>query len=114
MRSGCVHHVVFNDPATTEFYPLSLHGALPISARGYDHAWVLDADADGSLRTAARVHHPGTGRVLEVLTDQPGVQDRKSTRLNSSHANISYAVFCSKKKNYRSSFGRRAPNRPHL
>jgi aldose 1-epimerase len=43
-------------------------------ARGYDHAWVLDTDGDGGLRSASRVHHPGTGRVLEVLTDQPSVQ----------------------------------------
>jgi aldose 1-epimerase len=41
-------------------------------ARGYDHAWVLDPS--GGLRLAARVHDPGSGRVLEVLTDQPGVQ----------------------------------------
>ncbi len=42
-------------------------------ARGYDHAWVLDGPDDG-LRTAARVHHPASGRLLEVLTDQPSVQ----------------------------------------
>jgi aldose 1-epimerase len=40
-------------------------------ARGYDHAWVVDGDG---FRRAARVHDPGSGRVLEVLTDQPGVQ----------------------------------------
>jgi aldose 1-epimerase len=44
-------------------------------ARGYDHAWVLDdGPEDGGLRLAARVHHPGSGRVLEVWTDQPSVQ----------------------------------------
>jgi aldose 1-epimerase len=44
-------------------------------ARGYDHAWVLDDAAAGqSLRTAAELHHPPSGRVLEVLTDQPSVQ----------------------------------------
>jgi aldose 1-epimerase len=44
-------------------------------ARGYDHAWVVDAvEPDGGLRLAARVHEPRSGRVLEVLTDQPSVQ----------------------------------------
>jgi aldose 1-epimerase len=44
-------------------------------ARGYDHAWVLDpADTGEELRLAARVHAPGTGRVLEIRTDQPSVQ----------------------------------------
>src|ERR1039458_10514899 len=64
----------FNDPATTEIYPLSLHDALPISERGRDR-W----SGDGPLR---RHHRPRTKR------------DRKSTRLNSSHLGISYAVFC--------------------
>jgi aldose 1-epimerase len=44
-------------------------------ARGYDHAWVLDdGGASGGLRTAAELHDPRSGRVLEVLTDQPSVQ----------------------------------------
>jgi aldose 1-epimerase len=43
-------------------------------ARGYDHAWVLDDAGEDGLRTAAELHAPRTGRVLEVLTDQPGVQ----------------------------------------
>jgi aldose 1-epimerase len=43
-------------------------------ARGYDHAWVLDTDGDPGLRLAARVSAPESGRVLEVLTDQPSVQ----------------------------------------
>src|SRR5688572_31882325 len=79
----------FNDTATTEIYTLSLHDALPICRQ--------------------RVHrmHPRTsvGReyqdnVLERLLDRRLVTtDRKSTRLNSSHSQISYAVFCLKKKN---------------
>src|SRR5476649_1330515 len=70
----------FNDTATTEIYTLSLHDALPISC----------ADA-GYL---------GVERRGEITTKAPGVewQDRKSTRLNSSHTVISYAVFCLKKK----------------
>src|SRR5258707_8534543 len=70
----------FNDTATTEIYTLSLHDALPI----YNGADV------GRVRHAAR----SQGNFL--IAWPPG--DRKSTRLNSSHANISYAVFCLKKK----------------
>lgn len=43
-------------------------------AGGYDHYWILDHAVDGTLRTAARLHHPASGRVLEVLSDQPGLQ----------------------------------------
>src|ERR1035438_10853598 len=64
----------FNDTATTEIYTLSLHDALPISARP----------------------QPRWGR-RERQGGKPPV-DRKSTRLNSSHLGISYAVFCLKKK----------------
>src|SRR5437763_16901077 len=73
----------FNDPATTEIYTLSLHYALPIS--------VLP-QPDGGCRSQARL--------LRVSRDGPRVRsrDRKSTRLNSSHRCISYAVFCLKKK----------------
>src|SRR2546428_3305160 len=75
----------FNDTATTEIYTLSLHDALPISRprRG----GILDP-----------VPRPGLPRA----GDGPG-EDRKSTRLNSSHDQISYAVFCLKKKNNRGS-----------
>src|SRR5471032_1351235 len=69
----------FNDPATTEIYTLSLHDALPISAAA---AGWTGAAAAGRTGTAPA----GTRR------------DRKSTRLNSSHITISYAVFCLKKK----------------
>src|SRR3712207_7783638 len=78
----------FNDTATTEIYTLSLHDALPIFSM------------DSSLRripyksflgVAVRGSRSSTGRR----------SDRKSTRLNSSHANISYAVFCLKKKKKR-------------
>src|SRR3712207_7127195 len=76
----------FNDTATTEIYTLSLHDALPICIR------------------QARVALGGVGtkpwRVPRVEAALAGAGlDRKSTRLNSSHANISYAVFCLKKKN---------------
>src|SRR5471030_3484265 len=75
---GSVVSVVFfffNDTATTEIYTLSLHDALPIFDR----------------RRQRPEPGPGRGR-------PPGGRDRKSTRLNSSHLGISYAVFCLKKK----------------
>src|SRR2546430_13483771 len=72
----------FNDTATTEIYTLSLHDALPISwqAQQWRHLDVSPA------RQSARQNGPA------------GPRDRKSTRLNSSHSQISYAVFCLKKK----------------
>src|SRR6266496_4491563 len=75
----------FNDTATTEIYTLSLHDALPISD-------VVDLIA--RMRRAGVVS-------LGLVTQPPAPVrggDRKSTRLNSSHVEISYAVFCLKKK----------------
>src|SRR3712207_7590255 len=97
----------FNDTATTEIYTLSLHDALPICAgRGPDrreaHAGLL-VDQPRRLRAGgpAGGQRPGD-RGLALLPAGVHVhdprEDRKSTRLNSSHANISYAVFCLKKK----------------
>src|SRR3712207_8423709 len=97
----------FNDTATTEIYTLSLHDALPISR---------------ASRTAARQARRRRGQqrrrpagaaeaAARDLADDPGrpadapAEDRKSTRLNSSHANISYAVFCLTKKNPPSRLG---------
>src|SRR5262245_66428054 len=73
--------VFFNDTATTEIYTLSLHDALPI--------WV---PAPPGETNRSRRAHGCRGRA------RPGSIDRKSTRLNSSHLGISYAVFCLKKK----------------
>src|SRR6266496_1765682 len=70
----------FNDPATTAIYTLSLHDALPLHV----HARALQVRLE--LLVRKRRHRP-----------RPD-QDRKSTRLNSSHVEISYAVFCLKKK----------------
>src|SRR2546429_5727228 len=70
----------FNDTATTEIYTLSLHDALPIC-----HDLVTQADAEDGLAGLHQFLGGGNG-------------DRKSTRLNSSHGYISYAVFCLKKK----------------
>src|SRR2546421_12461220 len=77
----------FNDTATTEIYTLSLHDALPI----YPHE-----DQDRHLARSRRPEaQDGGGRPLRP---RPREGDRKSTRLNSSHDQISYAVFCLKKK----------------
>src|SRR5260221_9133851 len=72
------HFFFFNDTATTEIYTLSLHDALPIYA----------------VRAAEVQLQPVGAGVLHHGQDA----DRKSTRLNSSHTVISYAVFCLKKK----------------
>src|SRR5258707_7497759 len=77
----------FNDTATTEIYTLSLHDALPI---------FLDKVKAGELSFAIQETTP-----LPVSEEYIEATDRKSTRLNSSHANISYAVFCLKKKKKR-------------
>src|SRR5690554_7665663 len=76
----------FNDTATTEIYTLSLHDALPIS-RLYRFRPVL-------LQKTAVIISGDKADLLALRL--PG--DRKSTRLNSSHVRISYAVFCLKKK----------------
>src|SRR3712207_8787126 len=92
VRFICV--VFFNDTATTEIYTLSLHDALPISDGAVLGAPLLQ------LADPGEVHQHGRPEVAEVDADHD-VGDRKSTRLNSSHANISYAVFCLKKKTNR-------------
>src|SRR3712207_7739092 len=91
-------YVFFNDTATTEIYTLSLHDALPIYA--LEH---LKIEYDHTVRDPH-------GNIVQYLYGEDGIDpaksdhgeavniDRKSTRLNSSHANISYAVFCLKKK----------------
>src|SRR3712207_7790991 len=97
-ESECIRVVLFffNDTATTEICTLSLHDALPIS---------LNPGAANSARSS-----PSSSGTIITLSDstltsvsctsggQRVISDRKSTRLNSSHANISYAVFCLKKK----------------
>src|SRR5579859_8296572 len=79
--AGKCFYFFLNDTPTTEIYTLSLHDALPIS---FDARLVvldeLNREVDRLLRHVHRLHR------------------RKSTRLNSSHSQISYAVFCLKKK----------------
>src|SRR3712207_7246394 len=79
----------FNDTATTEIYTLSLHDALPICPR-------QGAQGERAGPDRRSDHRAVRGRALTRRTHRR--RDRKSTRLNSSHANISYAVFCLKKK----------------
>src|SRR5256885_12929426 len=100
----------FNDTATTEIYPLSLHDALPISS---DAAYRLGG-AEGDIfglwgeplaETRQQIESvnsyadaAGRPRPRIWVSFRPIIADRKSTRLNSSHLVISYAVLCLKKK----------------
>src|SRR2546430_7503786 len=82
----------FNDTATTEIYTLSLHDALPICATAISSA---------RPKSAANIDQAAEGRragIILLLPSPLALPDRKSTRLNSSHSQISYAVFCLKKK----------------
>src|SRR2546430_10650570 len=85
----------FNDPATTEIYPLSPHDALPICATRR-----INASGLFPSHSSRSVSAP-TGMSVTRIPLAPAsaaLVDRKSTRLNSSHSQISYAVFCLKKK----------------
>src|SRR2546427_9316494 len=84
----------FNDTATTEIYTLSLHDALPIWP-GVERG---EAARAAAITRVLPQLTPARGRSRPSLDRVPVHQDRKSTRLNSSHSQISYAVFCLKKK----------------
>src|SRR3712207_6943492 len=86
----------FNDTATTEIYTLSLHDALPICDHVVDQDHLELPCVPGRPRRGATCREPALDVAEPGGRAQP--RDRKSTRLNSSHANISYAVFCLKKK----------------
>src|SRR3712207_8544623 len=99
----------FNDTATTEIYTLSLHDALPILALSScnDYLDTLPDDRaevntykKASLLLVKAYPDISPDFLMEISSDNvtDNGRDRKSTRLNSSHANISYAVFCLKKK----------------
>src|SRR2546426_10396206 len=85
----CSLFFFFNDTATTEIYTLSLHDALPISC--------CRLPPSSRRRAARRRRLCGGGPRVSFVRSSPK-RDRKSTRLNSSHLVISYAVFCLKKK----------------
>src|SRR5207253_9367354 len=109
----CLFFFFFQSPAPTELYTLSLHDALPISivylsSLGVygDHAgaWIDETapTIPPHTRGAARVDAELAWQALGRQRNTPVAilrLDRKSTRLNSSHVAISYAVFCLKKKN---------------
>src|SRR3712207_8605399 len=90
--------VFFNDTATTEIYTLSLHDALPIFAIRWTRGGEKQIDSIKNARNARAVHDLDAAKQIKASLEG---SDRKSTRLNSSHANISYAVFCLKKTKYR-------------
>src|SRR3989442_7608549 len=94
-ESWCVVFFFFNDTATTEIYTLSLHDALPISSRNAPPASVRATWRLSRSRSVA----PNSASSCLIWRLSGG--DRKSTRLNSSHVRISYAVFCLKKNNLR-------------
>src|SRR2546430_6047673 len=98
----------FNDTATTEIYTLSLHDALPIySAKKESIDTILEMaqlKTDGHCKKLVVAGCLAERYRSEIRNEIPeidfifGPEDRKSTRLNSSHSQISYAVFCLKKK----------------
>src|SRR5256886_13713269 len=97
-----------NDTATTEIYTLPLHDALPISSETFvgtlNEDFAIESLAGDIFQlgnTSYAIKRVGTGevRVEDAHGQPPSIPDRKSTRLNSSHSQISYAVFCLKKKN---------------
>src|SRR5689334_24417701 len=103
---------LFNAPAATEISTLSLHDALPISGASFGFARQALADLGGFDTALGAGTATGGGEDLDIfvrvlrsggaIAYEPSAlvwhQDRKSTRLNSSHSSISYAVFCLKKK----------------
>src|SRR4051812_49473095 len=106
-------YISLNDTTAPEIYTLSLHDALPISS--------IDTIAENSKVGAPKWN----GVLIPTQSASPtpsksvnpkGMADRKSTRLNSSHMSISYAVFCLKKKNRRTRSSRhvleQAPTEP--
>src|SRR2546430_13640848 len=96
--SYVTHSFLFflNDTATTEIYTLSLHDALPIflvEARDATECGHVEIELLGQTVNAYRC--PVTGRDFGALLGSIAkIEDRKSTRLNSSHSQISYAVLC--------------------
>src|SRR5690554_7579564 len=96
----------FNDTAPTEIYTLSLHDALPIFRVKFTtqnviaHVDLFGERIDAVEQESAEIQH-GTGDPFNAKQ----IIDRKSTRLNSSHVRISYAVFCLKKKKKKQTTG---------
>src|SRR5207248_7627621 len=97
-------HFYFNDPPPTEIYTLSLHDALPISIKPESMGTlnmivgILKDNPDLKFEVDGHTDNSGGAAHNATLSQQRADADRKSTRLNSSHRTISYAVFCLKKK----------------
>src|SRR5256885_12052145 len=107
MQDSTFYFFFFNDTATTEIYTLSLHDALPISSWSTRPSDAMVASTFNlSARESVHRRRSGERRPLSRIA-YGGPIDRKSTRLNSSHLVISYAVFCLKKKKHK-----QAPHRP--
>src|SRR5438874_10081554 len=91
-----VWHVILYQPTTTAIYTLSLHDALPICRSDRTACRVsYQTDSSHIVRTSLTATS-----VCVIPPRSRKATDRKSTRLNSSHVEISYAVFCLKKKYY--------------
>src|SRR3712207_8766081 len=99
----------FNDTATTEIYTLALHDALPICCReaganatACQGDMAVESDVlrvfEEATSSLGRLSHVVNNAGITGRSSRLEAADRKSTRLNSSHANISYAVFCLKNK----------------
>src|SRR2546430_10038811 len=88
----------FNDTATTEIYTLSLHDALPIYHGSDGGGNAVQGQHVGGGHRDVLGERPVQGHADDARVARHQRADRKSTRLNSSHSQISYAVFCLKKK----------------
>src|SRR5690606_41395497 len=98
----------FTAPTTLSIYSLSLHDALPISvaiadaaarpSRPDDHRGNTARPTARAVGASLEQHRPASFRTVRRTGARGDARDRKSTRLNSSHVKISYAVFCLKKK----------------
>src|SRR3989442_14617222 len=97
LKSRLFLFVFFNDTATTEIYTLSLHDALPISC-SHNPVFLLHYNPPADWRLPLMRNRRGLHPLLQKEAEPMMKPDRKSTRLNSSHVRISYAVFCLKKK----------------
>src|SRR5699024_12151239 len=96
-------------PSPNSIYPLSLHDALPIFERTavhlHDGTAQRQPQTHAAFEVAAFPARLAGGTIVEQIEDVLAIlKDRKSTRLNSSHVSISYAVFCLKKKKKRKMF----------
>src|SRR5436309_12410428 len=90
-----VYIFIYTHPSTTKIHTLSLHDALPISARRIS---TRSVSLTPRSRRRSASSYASSSRSRTSNSGDGGSRDRKSTRLNSSHVKISYAVFCLKKK----------------